>query len=308
LHHSRNARSSFYASTLQWEQIFQQSLRILHFLMGKTIALGISSLASAAVRLLIRSISGDEPMFRPHIPQTPQNSPAFDLAQWRRNPLLLGIISALIVVLLGLVVREQSIPPVTSLLLQDVSASAQQQTEFWQQLCQVRASHLRFGDWHTDILFADRPEVIRDARYRQANSELADCTLPDDLAQFDLGKQRGTSLSRAIDLAADHIQALQHQGITTPVVITIGLHETEPVLGQPDDAERLAQALQRLQPNSILRIIGPQGTLTDQLQAGLRSVVNARFCPRNSMQTCIEEAFQHTRQLANSSKADMSSL
>lgn len=227
-------------------------------------------------------------------------APVFDLGRPALRGWLTAAIATLTLGLTSLTFWQAHQPNVIALLLVDVSASAQSNL-LMRQLCQLRNGQLRQGDWRSTIAFADRATVIDSDTYQGLASQLNGCQLPDlaqSQQQWELGLNEGTSVLRALTLAAIHLEALQTNAVDHRPVVLLALHKAEPGLDFVDHPTDIAQAIGELvQAGAIVRIVGPTGHLAEALKASLHQTPGVEVCPptESNITACVERAFRQAR-------------
>jgi hypothetical protein len=240
---------------------------------------------------------------RPLLGHNFEPAPVFDLGRPGLRRWLTATIASLTLGLASLTLWQAYQPKVIGLLLVDVSASAQGHP-LMQQLCQLRNSQLRPGDWRSTIAFADRATVIDSDEHRGLAGMLSGCQLP-DLAEsrrhWEVGLDEGTSALRALNQAAIHLETLQANAIDYVPVVVLALHKAEPGPDFADYPADIAHAIGELtRAGAIVRIVGPTGSLADALKASLHQIPGVQICPptESNVAACIERAFRQARQRA----------
>lgn len=190
-------------------------------------------------------------------------------------------------------------PNVIHLKMDDFSESAiKKLTAQRKQHCLVTLENLESGDKVIEVHFAERAEKINS---KKVSNPLTDaiCSIKDDLdtTHADIGKIKGTSLTKALEMTKILIESERTSGKNNFVVATITLDATEQVEGQPpEDFEKVESLLQTITDNrSVVRIIGPQGALQESLQNISSSQSHVDVCTLTEVKRCVTEAFQQAR-------------
>ncbi len=213
-----------------------------------------------------------------------------------RSPILWFTI-ALFTTLLALPLIHPT-PRVISALYVDVSASNQPFRAEVVGICEERLTHLQPRDVFITVQFADQPVLQRDGTYEEQQQDLLQADCKQVLQPIStVGKQPGTSFSRAFENLRSHLQHQRSQHNRDRVVAIFLLQAAEIALGQPNLNWKLIkqQVKDLVTDGSVVLIMGSEATLQQQLITLLKDLANTKVCTYSDSKDSLKWAFNLAR-------------
>lgn len=229
------------------------------------------------------------------VPDTPSSSTLKRQRFW-----VFALLGVAIAALIAYLMAALFSPTIDHYALDDHSGSAMELSQERKTHCQISAGLYQIGDRRKEVVFADIPDIFNEQTIH--STLLFDPCTDLDNRTADIGRQQGTSPIHALERVALEVQKTRAQQPHQRVVVTMSLHYAEVVNDQPnlsgdDGKERLYQAVSTIigENSGSIAIIGPTGTLQNELQQLFQPFPQVRVCSFQSMQECITWAFRVVR-------------
>lgn len=222
--------------------------------------------------------------------------PDFDIARQWKHPGVWFVLALILTIFIMLGV--QGSPPISSILVLDVSESALNNPDWTvEAVCDRYQRYLQRGDYQADIWFADKARIVVDPQKISRSPNGYACRpTPKRLDRQEVGRAPGTSLHQAVLRTSEVLPQVLNTHADVPVLVTVVLNE----LDGPNDLGLLAQEIGALADSvQSIRILGPDGETATNLRQLLAQIPSAQFCSLSNAEQaidgCLGTAFQAAR-------------
>ncbi|MEB3233610.1 MAG: hypothetical protein VKJ64_21555 [Leptolyngbyaceae bacterium] len=228
-----------------------------------------------------------------------QTTPNQQTPLWRSPLLWLGIALIIIIGAIPIIEWYRTVQ-VIAILASDVSQSALADPTIGYHICRNQTQSLKPNDIAIDLFFADTTEPTRSSAVENVTQLFARCNVfkSNQPHPNTVGQGTGTSPIVLMDRILCQIDIQRTAGNDYPIAAIIWLQAAEPGPGLPalDFTILGSQINQITKQKGHVTIIGPTGTLRQELDDLSAQNPNLRICSVAEHQSCIRQTFERARQ------------